>query len=124
MVYKSHSTYWYSFKLVPSGYPQNFTGLATTPRSAVLTWEPPPEDQQNGIIVEYTVDISVANTGQIFQLHTSATSLTLSTLLPYRTYFFLIRAATVVGQGPPSTTMLQLTTPEDGKLLVHEYHYS
>ena len=102
-----------SIFIVPNGYPQNFAGLASTSRSAVLTWEPPPEEQQNGIIVNYTVDVSVAGTGQTFQVYTNATSLTLSTLLPYRTYFCTISASTIVGQGPPST-VFTLTTPEDG----------
>ncbi len=101
---------------VPSGYPQNFTAMATTSRSAVLNWDPPSKELQNGIIVNYTIDISVAGSSHTFQVYSTTTGMTLSTLQPYRTYFCIISALTVVGRGPPST-VFTLSTPEDGKII-------
>lgn len=102
------------FDVAPSGYPQNFTAMATTPRSAVLTWDPPQEEHRNGIIVNYTIDITVASSSESLQVYSSTNRLTLSTLRPYRTYFCVISASTVIGRGPPST-VFTLTTPEDCK---------
>ena len=89
--------------------------MATTSRSAVLIWDPPSKEVQNGIIVNYTIDISVAGSSQTFQVYSTTAGITLSTLQPYRTYFCIVSALTVVGRGPPST-VLTLSTPEDGKI--------
>ena len=101
---------------VPYSYPQNFTAVATSSRSATVTWDPSPIAHQNGIIILYTINVTVADSGEMFQLTSTTTSLTVSTLQPFTTYFCIIAASTSVGMGPFST-VVTLQTPEDGMLL-------
>ncbi len=82
----------------------------------MLNWDLPSKELQNGIIVNYTIDISVAGSSHTFHVYSTTTGMTLSTLQPYRTYFCIISALTVVGPGPPST-VFTLSTPEDGKII-------
>ena len=72
--------------------------------------------QQNGIIILYTINVTVADSGEMFQLTSTTTSLTVSTLQPFTTYFCIIAASTSVGMGSFST-VITLQTPEDGMLL-------
>ena len=101
---------------VPTSYPQNFAAVASNSRSATVTWDPPPMAQQNGIIILYTINVTVADSGEMFQLTSTTTSLTVSTLQPFTTYFCIIAASTSVGMGPFST-VVTLQTPEDGTLI-------
>ena len=80
-----------------------------------MEWEPPPIDQQNGIIQYYLVAVNqvenVTNTTSIAY----ATQLTVWNLFPYYTYQVTIAAVTSPGTGPwsdPQTVML----PEAGNL--------
>ena len=98
---------------VPNGYPQNFMGTADTSRSAVLVWNPPPAEEQNGIIVNYVINVTEADSGVTFQLFSRNTSVSVNSLLPFTSYNFLIAASTSVGVGPFSR-LLTLQTPEDG----------
>ena len=102
------------FDAVPSGRPQNVTNGSIRSRSAVITWEPPSEEDQNGIITNYTISVAVTGTNETFLLYSVSTSITIATLKPYTTYFLRVAASTSVGQGPPSTVLI-LSTPEDGK---------
>lgn len=102
------------FFSVPNAYPQNFVGVASSPRSALFTWEPPSPDKQNGIIVEYLINITAANTGETFQQSTAENSLRIDNLKPYTTYLCIVAASTSAGIGPFST-VLSIQTPEDGK---------
>ena len=99
---------------VPSGNPVNFGGNATTSRSAVISWDPPAADQWNGVIILYIINVTVLETGETFQLNSTSTSLTVSTLQPYRNYVCIVAALTSVGSGPFSTSFT-LTTPQDSK---------
>ena len=101
--------------IVPSDYPQDFVGIASTSRSANFTWDPPPVDHQNGIISEYFINITDAVSGDTLHLSTSETSLSIDFLQPFTIYFCVISSATSVGVGPHST-VFTLETPEDGKL--------
>ena len=104
-----------SYALVPSASPLGFGGNATSSRSASISWSPPPADQWNGIILLYVINVTVVETGQTFQLNSTTTSLTVSTLQPYRNYICIIAAVTSVGTGPFSARFT-LTTPQDGKV--------
>ena len=86
---------------------------STSSRSALLTWDPPNAADQNGIILEYTVNVSAVETGEEFQLTSTTTSITVTTLRPYTTYLCIIAASTTVGIGPFST-VFTIVTPEDG----------
>ena len=94
--------------LVPTGYPQDFGILPTTPRSVFIKWEPPLIEDQNGIITEYTI-----RRGAIEYI-TNTTNLTIADLSPHTAYAWRIAASTSVGIGPFSTTV-NVIMPEDGK---------
>ena len=99
---------------VPSGSPQAFNAFATSPSSAVLTWQPPPFDQQNGVILSYVIDMIVVETGDNFLLFSNSTALTITNLKPFRTYICFIAAQTSVGTGPYGNPFV-FYTPDDGK---------
>ena len=102
------------FYTAPSGAPENIVATSLTSTSVRLSWNPPPADQQNGIITDYYINMTEIETGVTIQLTiTGATSLFVDTLHPYYVYNFFISAATVVGQGPYST-LFSIQTPEDG----------
>lgn len=108
--------------VVPSGYPQNFEANATTSRSAVLKWDPPAADEQNGLITEYVLNVTEADSGETFQLFLPTTMLLTDVLQPFTTYYFIIAASTVVGRGPFST-VVTLQMPEDGMLISLRKYY-
>ena len=100
--------------IVPSGYPQSFSVIPATSRSALLQWNPPNAADRNGILTEYTINVSAVETGEDFQLISTNTSLIVTYLRPYTTYQCIIAASTSVGIGPFST-VVTVITPEDGK---------
>ena len=113
-----------SLHIVPSGFPENITAIATDSRTLMVMWRPPPEDLQNGIIVQYTVNTSVTETGETFQSTTDgvvtdgAKSLVLTDLHPHYTYSIIIAASTSIGIGPYSVAY-SITMPEDGRCSRH-----
>lgn len=94
---------------------------ASTSHSVTFSWDPPPPDEQNGIITEYFINITVANSGDIFQESTAEHSLSINTFQPFTTYLCVIAASTSAGTGPYSM-VLTLTTPQDGMLLIALSH--
>ena len=93
----------------------NFSGYPKTSRSGTISWNPPAADQQNGIIIHYVINVTVVETGVSFQLTSNTTSLTISTLSPYRNYRCIIAAVTAVGIGTFGG-LFTLTTPQDSML--------
>jgi len=85
---------------VPSGFPQTFGAQSTSSRSAVLTWDPPNAEDQNGVIVEYTINVTAVETGEEFQFTSNTTMFTVTTLRPFTTYLCIIAAETSAGIGP------------------------
>jgi len=106
---------------VPSSYPTNPTGSATNSRTVVLSWNSPPSDQQNGIIREYRVNITEVATGRMFQRVSATTTIEITSLHPFYIYEWKVSAFTV-GEGP-YTSMLTISTPEDGKLILKVDYY-
>ena len=94
-----------------------FASRVESPQSVSFTWRPVLAEEQNGIIINYTINISEAMSGQIIQrtLPSSQTSITVSSLLPFTTYFCSIAASTSVNIGPFSSPLLTVTTLEDSK---------
>ena len=68
---------------------------------AELSWSPPLAEEQNGVIINYIINVTDTETGDEFQLSTSHNTLTIaSNLKPYTTYTCVIAAETFVGLGP------------------------
>ena len=100
--------------IVPNGSPQNFIGVPLSSDRIMLMWNPPLEQNRNGIIIDYIINVTELDTGQITQMITSGRDLTLDSLTPFSTYAFIIAARTSVGAGPFSTE-ITVQTLEDGK---------
>ena len=98
---------------VPSSPPRNYTAVALSSRSILLTWDTPPVEGQNGIITGYTVNITELETGESSTMFTEPHNLTVYSLQPFTTYGFLVSAQTVAGSGP-TTRLLSVTTQEEG----------
>ena len=108
---------------MPSDSPVSLEGNATSSRSAFLSWDPPPPDQHNGVIIYYIINVTVQETGQRFQLNSTNTYLSVNNLQPYRNYICVIAAATTVGIGPFSLSFT-LVTPQDGKNYIFAHRNS
>lgn len=111
----SRRIFFYLYIIVPSGSPLSFGGNATSSRSASISWNSPLPDQWNGVIILYVINVTIMETGHVFQLNSTTTSLTVVTLQPFRNYICIIAAVTSVGTGPFSVSFT-LTTPQDGKI--------
>jgi len=100
----------------PSGPPLNFTIEVITPRTLYFSWEPPPLEQQNGVIIGYVVQIISDDSGLVFQIFSNGNSTNVSAthFIPYTVYRCTVAATTVPGTGPYTDEVLILT-PEDGK---------
>ena len=80
-------------------------------------WDPPAADEQNGLITEYILNVTEADSGETIQLFSPTTMLAVDILQPFTTYYLIIAASTIVGRGPFSTIVM-LQMPEDGMLIL------
>ena len=107
--------------IVPDGPPVSFKGNATSSTSAYLTWNPPSYEDQNGVIIEYVINVTVQEMREYFQLTSNTSFLEVTSLKPYQTYVCMIAAATSVGLGPFSESVT-VDTPQDGKIVSLKTH--
>lgn len=84
----------------------------------MLSWDPPPLYNQNGVIEYYNVEILEDATGHVMRETTNETTIRVSGLHPYYTYSCRVAAVTGAGIGP-FTMFLVLQTQEDGKFACH-----
>ena len=98
---------------VPDGAPLNPFGTVIDSRTLSFAWEPPVEEDRNGIIRQYRINIVEVDTGRQFEVVSTTTSISVSSLHPYYTYQWVVSAFTI-GAGPYSTSQT-ISTPEDGK---------
>lgn len=98
----------------PSASPENFNVVPDSPTSASISWDPPPDDDANGVITLYLINVTVVGTGQTFLINSTARALNLTSLQPYTTYICVIAALTSAGIGPFSTRVT-VTTPQARK---------
>ena len=68
-------------------------------------WSPPSYEKQNGIIIGYVINVTMQETGELFQFISFATYLEVTSLKPFRTYICTIAAMTSVGLGTFSTSV-------------------
>lgn len=100
------------FFSVPVGFPDDFLAVVISSTSIVLTWDPPPIHERNGIITTYT--ITQVGAGNTSTLTTSALMLTVDNLRPFTSYTFDIAASTAIGRGPMSVNRTVMTF-QDGR---------
>ena len=91
-----------------------FNATATSPYSAYLTWEPLDEEDQNGVIIGYVIQVTILETNTTVYLFSNTTYLVVNTLRPWRTYICIIAARTSVGTGPYGSVFV-LQSPQDGE---------
>ena len=95
--------------VVPSDVPLNVLVESLNATHAMLAWNPPLPEHQNGLIDFYIIHVMVIDTGDELQ-HTSVfNSTVIGPLHPFYTYKFSIAAHTV-----PFTTPISLQMPEAG----------
>ena len=80
-----------------------------------LTWYPPAQVYQHGIIHVYNINVTELETGAHLQLTSETTEITIGPLHPYYTYNCTVVAVTV-DEGPSSHIIVY--TEEDGEFLV------
>lgn len=88
--------------------------MAESSTSVTLSWEPPPLENQNGVIIGYIIRITSANSGESQELQSTTATITISSLQPFTTYIIVVTAETSAGTGPYSSELM-VTTQEDGK---------
>ena len=97
---------------VPSASPEHATGVSGGPNTIHVAWDPPSIDEQNGEIDGYRINVTEAETNNVFQLITNQTQITINNLHPFYTYHCYITAITV-GEGP-YTDAVTIVTDEAG----------
>ena len=85
-----------------------------TSRSFTLSWSPPPLEDINGVITEYSVIVSSLATLDIVPFTTNSTVLTVGDLVPYSRYEVEVAALNKEGNGP-YTEVILVQTNEDGQ---------
>lgn len=100
--------------IVPSGPAQELNVSVVSFEEVVISWEPPDEADQNGIITSYLVNITHVVTHQSVTRTSKNTSLFLEDLRPFTSYICRVAASTHVGVGPFSIPVGFLTQ-EAGK---------
>ncbi len=96
--------------IAPSGPPQNEESI--TSRTVSMHWQPPPENQKNGIIRYYSVHIQ--GVGVVVATTITTEDLwIIVTVRPFRTYTVTVAAVTVA-EGVESHA-ISVTTLEDGE---------
>ena len=97
---------------VPSASPREIGGEALSSSSLLLTWQPPLDNQLNGILTGYVVNVTETETGDQYQISTDAAQYTFEGLHPFYRYTFIVAALTI-GPGPFSG-IFHLQMPQDG----------
>ena len=108
--------------IAPSGSPEWLTVRCGHPTSVQLSWSAVPEDQQNGEITGYSMQVEGPNTTRNVQIATTVTGHTedaynseeVCDLRPSTEYTFSVSAKTVAGSGPAIS--VSFVTPQQGKL--------
>ena len=93
----------------------NFVLQSLDASTLSLTWEPPSPEHRNGVILQYSVNVTHVETSSTQQSFTSSTSKVLTSLHPDYTYECSVAAETSVGRGPYRTQTIRM--PE-----AREYH--
>ena len=90
--------------------------VALNSSTVQVSWDPPPQDKQNGPVNGYVLSIFGVNSHEEFEIDTDQSSnITLFSLHPFYTYSYTI-AAVGIGIGPYSSAVL-FQMPEEGRFI-------
>ena len=109
------------FPAVPSAPATILQGRAVNATAVQLSWQPPPMDEQNGIIRTYTVVLRETQTGRTMVYNTTMSQITVGQLMPCMSYNWNVTPYTV-GYGPVPRGYYSVNTQPilNGKfLLIH-----
>ena len=101
----------------PSAPPRNLRQIAIDATSVTLNWQPPPEDDWNGLIRLYYVFVTELDSGRSFTLNSTTTNYHIENLHPFYTYNFSVAAVTIAAGSISDNITLQ--TSEAGEFKVH-----
>ena len=103
----------HSLPIAPSGSPRNVSAVPVNATALLLEWLPPPLEQQNGIIVEYTISLTdvLTNTSKLL-LTNSTSEYVVTELHPFYQYEIQIAATTI--QTGPLSDLVSIQMPESG----------
>ena len=93
--------------------------MASDATSIFLTWEPPPLEDQNGIIRHYEVTLVAIQTGETHIRTSTITSISVTSLRPYTMYNCTVAAETIATG--PSAMGIIVQTPSAGKPVTRDY---
>ena len=82
-------------------------------KTVTLSWDPPLEENRNGIIRSYTIHVTDKLMNKNTTYSSDTTNITLTSLRPYSLYLCAIAAQTI-SQGPFTQPFI-IQMPEDGK---------
>ena len=99
----------------PTTPPENLIATPLSSRTLHITWQPPVQDERNGIIRRYVINITELNSGNEYQLENASTEITVQDLHPFYRYSYSVAAETVaLGPFTPGSI---IEMPEDSKLI-------
>ena len=102
------------FSPAPTAPPSTPQLTNLTSQSFSLMWQPPPFEEINGDIRQYTLSIVELETGWKFKVTTNDTQITINSLHPFYNYLCRIRAETT--QPGPYSDEISLRLLEQGKV--------
>ena len=99
----------------PSITPRGLKVSHNLPTTAMLSWDPLPEEKQSGVITGYKVQIEGPDSPPEIPVEDyKTTSAEISNLRPFTTYTFNVSAVNKTGTGPSAT--ISSRTPEGGEM--------
>ena len=87
--------------IAPSGPPTSFEASVINATAIFLSWEPPPQGSQNGIIRLYIIKLHPADLQENITVMPIGTNITIPNLHPYTLYECRVAAQTI-SVGPSS----------------------
>ena len=103
------------FSVAPTAAPQNFT-LSTEDTILTLSWQPPPLEDRNGVIISYTLVCLGGESSSINIILRDILQISLYELSPNTLFSCNISASTSAGQGPYTESVSGTTA---GKINCH-----
>ena len=114
-MYNMKLTYCFFFLAAPSSPPTNIAVDNANSDSFLLSWDPPPVEDINGIIRNYMIRVTEVETDRTFYVTTNITLLELNGLHPFYMYTSAVAAQTVA-LGPYSSA-ISVRLGEEGKMI-------
>ena len=103
--------------IAPSGTPKWLTVRCSHPISVQLSWGAVPEDQQNGRITGFSIQVEGSDTTRTIKTIKYCNYMEVCDLRPSTEYSFSVSAKTVAGSGPAIS--VSFVTPQEGDASLH-----